>query len=211
MKFLVATRYGLGNFNTQTWEPAIRPRRSKAQSVLRCTNFKICRQQNALWAVVSNCLWLVLENQQHQPATEDDSCSFTIPVSAPNPAMMLFFSPILQHMPYSPEPSSKANGKRQSDVFRVLSSLTSVHSSTHRALCYSSRHRHEGHIKMSQASSSYLSFPQIHLSAFKQQSMQLTEKWFLMASPVTRATRLLDSTTVSTVIPINTVQCIGSV
>lgn len=55
---------------------------------------------------------------------------------------------------------------------------------------------------MSQASSSYLSFPQIHLSAFKQHSMQLTEKWFLMASPVTRATQLLDSTTVSTVIPI---------
>lgn len=60
---------------------------------------------------------------------------------------------------------------------------------------------------MCQASSSYLSFPQIHLSAFKQQRMQLTgkEKWFLMVSPVTRATQLLDRTTNASIV-INTVQ-----
>lgn len=109
-----------------------------------------------------------------------------------------------------PWAAGKGRGRRQSGVFHVFSSLlTSLHSSTHAALCYSSRHRHKGCIKMSQASSSYLSFPQIQLSTFKQQSMQLTgkEKWFLMASPVTRTTHQLDSTTnVSIVIPINTVQ-----
>lgn len=34
----------------------------------------------------------------------------------------------------------------------------------------------DGRTKMSQASSSYLSFPQIHLSAFKQQNVEVTRK-----------------------------------
>lgn len=105
--------------------------------------------------------------------------------------------------PLSP-PQRQMGGGRV--VLYVLSSpLTSAHSSTHGALCCSSRHRHEGHIKMHQDSSGYLSLPQIHLSAFKQQSMQLTEKCFLLPSTVTRATQLLDRTTDASTV-INTVQ-----
>jgi len=60
---------------------------------------------------------------------------------------------------------------------------------------------------MCQAYSSYLSSPQIHLSTLKQQRMQLTgkEKWFLMASPVTKATQLLHRTTNASTV-VNTVQ-----
>lgn len=122
--------------------------------------------------------------------------------------MMLFFSLHLA----STRPTPLSHPQRQMGRGRVMFCMFSsspLHLSIPplRALCYSSRHRHEGRIEMCQASLSYLSFPQIHLSAFKQQNMQLTgrEKWFLMASPVTRATRLLDRTTNASIV-INTVK-----
>lgn len=108
---------------------------------------------------------------------EDDSCSFTIPISAPKPVTMPLFSlSISQHMHCSPELSSKANGKRQRDVSMVpppplplpippLMKLYATPQGTDM----------KGQIKMCQASSSYLSFPWIHL---KQQSIQLTGKVF---------------------------------
>ena len=57
-KFIVATRYGLGNFRTPTREPAIRLGISKPQSTFRRTHLQIRTQQRA---AVSDRLQLALE------------------------------------------------------------------------------------------------------------------------------------------------------
>lgn len=124
-----------------------------------------CTQQKTLQPEVSHHLQLALEinsTSQQQRMTAALYSFQSLPSSHD-----ALFSPC-STCTALPSPPQRRTGEGRL-MFHFLSSpLPSAHSSTHLfALCYSSRHRHQGHIKMC------LSSPHIHLSALKQQNQSM--------------------------------------
>lgn len=102
-----------------------------------------CTQQNT-----TGCSAQLAVGGAEESASSRAWVAFTIPVK------MLFSSPSCSTRP------SPLRKWEKAEMFYVfcLPPLTPAHSPTHGALCCSSRHRCEGHTKMSQTSSSYQAF-----------------------------------------------------
>lgn len=139
-------------------------------------DIEICTQPKTLRAEVSHHLQLALKISSASQQQRMTAALYSFQ-SLPSSHDALF-SPC-STCTALPSPPQRRTGEGRL-MFHFLSSpLPSARSSTHPfALCYSSRHRHQGHLKMC------LNSPHIHLSALKQQnqSMKLNgiENWFLM-------------------------------